>query len=114
MIHPIEIVQEMGDDEYCGSGIPPAKDLVPEVEVGGLVESLVRLVEQDEVRPVQLAEHDVEFLLSSPGELCRDHVVAGSPAEQLREVCADRHRLATAHAVYGAEEAEVLGGGEIR
>ncbi|GIF06576.1 hypothetical protein Asi03nite_41140 [Actinoplanes siamensis] len=62
-------MEQVGDHDHGAAGVAPGVDLAPEVQVRPLVEALVRLVEQQQVGRVQLAEDQVELLPGAAGEL---------------------------------------------
>ena len=105
-------MQQVRDDQNPGSAIPPLEHLLPEVDVGVLVEALVGLVQEDQLRPVQRAEDDVELLLGPARELPGRDSRARPPPELRCQVVPGRRGSAPANSVDCTEEAEVLVGGQ--
>ena len=70
-IDAVEVVKDMGDDEHAGPRLAPGKQLLPKVRVRPLVESLIGLVEEDEPRAIDAAEHHVELLLCAARKASR-------------------------------------------
>ena len=81
MVHPIELVEQVGHDNDSRPGIAPPVDLLPKVHIGPLVETLVGLVEQQQVRAVQLTEDKVELLPSPAGQLINTGARPRSPGK---------------------------------
>src|SRR4051812_46663642 len=102
----------MGDDHDGLAGVAPGEDLLPEVEVGALVEALVRLVEQGQVGGVQLAQDEVELLPGAAGELLGELVGGRAPGRGAGQVLAGGAGTPGGQASRGAEEREVLAGRE--
>ncbi len=84
------------------------------IQVGVLVESLVGLVEQDEIGAVQLGQHHVEFLPGAAREARGHDAAARPPAEQGREPASRPPGLPGSHATGGPEETEVFVRGQQR
>ena len=67
-VDEVDVAQDVGDERDSGPGVPPGRDQRPQVLVGQGVEALVGLVEEQQVRGVELSQGDVEFLLRAIGQ----------------------------------------------
>lgn len=63
MIDPVQVVLHVGDDEHSTARVPSREDLLPEVDVRSPVETLVRLVQEQQLGFVEFGEHHVQLLL---------------------------------------------------
>ena len=74
MTHLVKFVQQVRHQDHGFSRFPPSLHLLlPEVGVGALVESLVGLVQQEQVRGVQLTQDQTQLLSGAAGELGGTH-----------------------------------------
>ena len=86
--------------------------MVPEVDVGAVVEALVGLVEQQHLPVAEQRQRQVELLAVAAGEVAGDRPGRGAEAERRQQPVALRQRLPARHPQRRAEIDEVLVGGE--
>jgi len=82
--------------------------VVPEVEVGALVDALVGLIEQQQARPAKQGEGKAEFLPGTAGKVTHQGAGLERDPERGEQLAAFGRCLSAA----AGEQREVLGGGE--
>ena len=115
--HPVDevdVAQDVGDERDSGPGVPPGRDQRPQVLVGQGVEALVGLVEEQQVRGVELGQGDVEFLLRATGQGSGGARPLRGPAQAAEEAVAGGDRAGAAGAADRAEQPQMLVDGKQR
>ena len=79
----------MANDQDSRAGVTPAVDLSPKIDVSAVIKALIGLVEQQQLGPTQLSEHDVQLLAGSAAELAHRLFVPRAPAQRCRELKPD-------------------------
>ena len=100
--HPVDevdVAQEVGDKRDSGPGVPLGRDQRPQVLVGQGVEALVGLVEEQQVRGVELGQATLSFCCVPP-----DRAPAG---RRSRRALTPLSRSMTGPDCGGAEDFEV-------
>ncbi len=76
----------MGDDDDGTAFVRPAGDLIPEVDVRSVIEALIWLIEEENLRVVEQREGQVQFLALASGEVLCDGRVCVVEAKHVEHV----------------------------
>ena len=85
--HPVDevdVAQEVGDERDSGPGVPLGRDQRPQVLVGQGVEALVGLVEEQQVRGVELGQATLSFCCVPPDRAPAARAPSGYQPRRLR------------------------------
>src|SRR5205814_5029388 len=93
-------------------GVAPPPHLLPEVEVGAPVETLIRLVKQQHVWLAETSHDQVELLTGSTGQVPGLGPAGDGPVQARGVRTADGAGRRSRHATAGADKDEVFVGGE--
>ncbi|VXB08697.1 hypothetical protein AERO9AM_10364 [Aeromicrobium sp. 9AM] len=108
MVDFIRFVEKMCNHNHGSSGFAPSTHLAPEVRVTTPVKTLVGLVKEQQFGSTQLSENQVQFLLSSTGELRHRLLRPRSPSQPRRKTFTRRTRSAPTNSRRSPKQLEML------
>ncbi len=109
-IDPVQLGQHVGDDHDGLAFLAPPIDVIPEVDVGPSVESLVWLVEQQHLGVAEQRQGEVQLLLRPTREVPRRQPLIGGEAKAPQDGTSVRQGLLATEPHGPSEQDHVLRG----
>ena len=89
-VDQVDVTQQVGDQQDACTRGSPGRDEGTQILVGQGVQALVGLIQQEQIRCVELGESDVELLLGPARERPGGLVSASGPAQAGEEAVSRR------------------------
>jgi hypothetical protein len=108
LIGAVQLGEQVGHDHHGPALVPPAAGALPEVQVGAVVEALIRLVKQQQPGLADQGQGQAELLPGPAGQVTHQRPAGQREAERVQQIAPLGRRAVASR----GEQADVLGGGE--